>query len=94
MKNFKQYCELYLKEDVTDGETTPTLIYENVNDRWEVGVCISDGQAQQVNLGIELKSLPFFEYHQLIDNIFPYTPLRPQGQLCQQYLHNEGRNAC
>ena len=74
VKNFKQYCELYLKEDVPDGETKPTLVYESVNDRWEVGVCASDGQAQQVSLGIGLNSLLFFECHQLIDDtLFPYT---------------------
>ncbi|CAG8655859.1 10663_t:CDS:2, partial [Paraglomus occultum] len=37
VKNFKQYCELYFMTDVADGEARPTLVYENVNDRWEVG---------------------------------------------------------
>ncbi|CAG8622241.1 2429_t:CDS:10, partial [Paraglomus occultum] len=49
VKNFKQYCELYFKGEMADRETKPTLIYENVNDRWEVGVCASDGQFQQVS---------------------------------------------
>jgi DNA topoisomerase II len=49
VKNFKQYCELYFKEDAAERETKPTLIYEKINDRWEVGVCASDGQLQQVN---------------------------------------------
>ena len=49
VKNFKQYCELYFKEEMADRETKPTLVYENVNDRWEVGVCASDGQFQQVS---------------------------------------------
>jgi len=52
-----------------------------------IAVCVSDGMAQQVSLGIGLKSLlGFLNVHQLIDNTFPYIP---QDQL----LSIERRNA-
>ncbi|KAJ6498011.1 DNA topoisomerase II [Mycena vitilis] len=56
VKNFKQYVEMYLNS-ATDaaneagGATVakPNLIYERINNRWEVGFAVSDGQFQHVS---------------------------------------------
>ena len=43
VQNFKQYCSLYFKDD-------QPIVYEKINDRWEVGVTVSlDQQAHQVS---------------------------------------------
>ncbi|GAB0086230.1 DNA topoisomerase 2 [Sergentomyia squamirostris] len=50
VKNFKDYVDLYLKENV--DETTgspPKVVYENVNDRWEVALTMSDKGFQQMS---------------------------------------------
>ncbi|KAK3929880.1 DNA topoisomerase 2 [Frankliniella fusca] len=47
--NFKQYCELYLKGKEDDVGNPLKIIYENVNERWEVAVAISDKGFQQVS---------------------------------------------
>lgn len=56
VKNFKQYVELYLSSASATKEATgdaapakPLLIYERVNNRWEIGFAISDGSFQQVS---------------------------------------------
>ncbi|KAJ7171777.1 DNA topoisomerase II [Mycena crocata] len=55
VKNFKQYVELYLSS-ATDAANEaggaaqkPALIYERINNRWEVGFAVSDGTFQQVS---------------------------------------------
>lgn len=58
VKNFKQYVELYISsatkaanEAAGDDAATvekPTLIYERISNRWEVGFAVSDGQFQHV----------------------------------------------
>ncbi|CAE6454249.1 unnamed protein product [Rhizoctonia solani] len=54
IKNFKQYVEMYVnsvKENA--GETgegpKPTIIYEEISPRWEVGFALSDGSFQQIS---------------------------------------------
>jgi len=42
VNTFQQYLELY------DGVSAP-VVFQKVNDRWEVGVGISDGQMQQIS---------------------------------------------
>lgn len=57
IKNFKQYVELYTKavrqvngdsEDSSDAGNAP-IVYEKVNDRWEIAFAVSDGQFNQVS---------------------------------------------
>jgi DNA topoisomerase-2 len=45
IKDFKQYIDLYLE----NVNPKPPVIYERVNDRWEVGFAVSEGQFQQVS---------------------------------------------
>ncbi|KAJ6627017.1 DNA topoisomerase [Mycena sp. CBHHK59/15] len=56
VKNFKQYVELYLNsaaEAANDAggaaQPKPSLIYERINNRWEVGFAVSEGSFQQVS---------------------------------------------
>ncbi|KAJ7151616.1 DNA topoisomerase II [Mycena filopes] len=53
VKNFQQYIQLYISsaEKAVEGggaQPKPTLIYERIDNRWEVGFAISDGQFQHV----------------------------------------------
>ena len=47
VKNFQEYCELYVGKGEDSAIKTP-IIYEKIDDRWEVGFTISDGQFNQV----------------------------------------------
>ena len=59
IRNFKNYVELYLKSlekksQLENGETavkpnTPQIIYERVNDRWEMAFAVSDISFQQIS---------------------------------------------
>ncbi|XBW36690.1 hypothetical protein QEN19_002265 [Hanseniaspora menglaensis] len=61
IKNFKNYVELYLKslekmkridageENVDENLSTPTIIYERLNDRWEIAFAVSDISFQQIS---------------------------------------------
>ncbi|CCE62443.1 hypothetical protein TPHA_0C02900 [Tetrapisispora phaffii CBS 4417] len=60
IKTFKNYIELYLKslekkrqidngEDASVQANIPTILYERINDRWEVGFAASDISFQQVS---------------------------------------------
>src|SRR6266496_6204662 len=50
LKNFKEYMQLYLGEQ---EDPPPTIVYENVNDRWEIGALTSpEFQFQQVSIFI------------------------------------------
>ncbi|KAK3287336.1 hypothetical protein CYMTET_5151 [Cymbomonas tetramitiformis] len=44
VRTFKDYVNLYLKD-----KTEAPVIYEQVNDRWEICVSVSEGQFQQVS---------------------------------------------
>lgn len=48
-----QYVEMYLKaaqaQDPSGNGAKPPLIYEVVNNRWEIAFALSDGQLQQVS---------------------------------------------
>lgn len=56
-KNFRQYVDMYIDSvtaeaaDTSGGaaQTKPTVVYEAVNDRWEVAFAISEGNFQQVS---------------------------------------------
>lgn len=60
IRNFKNYVELYLKslekkrrldsgEDATANSDIPTILYERINDRWEVAFAVSDISFQQIS---------------------------------------------
>lgn len=49
VKNFKDYIDLYVKENHDDAGNPLKICYENVNDRWEVAVTMSDRGFQQVS---------------------------------------------
>lgn len=46
---FQTYCNLYLKDKVTESGAPLKIVYEKVNDRWEVGVCMSEKGFNQVS---------------------------------------------
>ena len=60
IRNFKNYVELYLKslekkrrldsgEDATANSDIPTILYERINNRWEVAFAVSDISFQQIS---------------------------------------------
>lgn len=56
IQNFKQYIELFVKKNealqqaaAAAGQTAPPLIHSIINDRWEIGFTLSDGQFNQVS---------------------------------------------
>lgn len=49
VKNFKDYIDLYIKENNDDSGSPLKVVYENANDRWEVAVTLSDRGFQQVS---------------------------------------------
>lgn len=57
VRNFRQYIDLYTtgKNDLLLSGKPPPVIYEVINDRWEVAFTLSEGQFQQVvSLGLLL----------------------------------------
>ncbi|XP_046987549.1 DNA topoisomerase 2-like [Schistocerca americana] len=49
VKNFKDYVELYLKNKEDETGNPLQIVYEHVNERWEVAITISDRGFQQVS---------------------------------------------
>ncbi|KAI8819632.1 DNA topoisomerase [Fimicolochytrium jonesii] len=50
VKDFKDYAEMYIASATSEGAAPkPNVIYERVNDRWEIAFTVSDGQFQQVS---------------------------------------------
>ncbi|ELU01637.1 hypothetical protein CAPTEDRAFT_188478, partial [Capitella teleta] len=49
IKGFKDYVDLYIKNKMDDTNTPLKLVHEVVNDRWEVGITLSDKGFQQVS---------------------------------------------
>ena len=57
VKNFKQYIDMYLESSIAEAtessggaaQSKPTVVYEQVHERWEVGFAVSDGSFQQVS---------------------------------------------
>lgn len=49
IKGFKDYVDLYVKGKTDDQNQPLKVTYENVNDRWEVAVTLSDKGFQQVS---------------------------------------------
>ncbi|KAL3855352.1 hypothetical protein ACJMK2_014568 [Sinanodonta woodiana] len=49
VKGFKDYVELYIKNHTDEAGQPLKIVYENVNDRWEVAVAMSDKGFQQAS---------------------------------------------
>lgn len=49
VKGFKDYVDLYLKDKVDDADNPVKAVYENVSERWEVAVALSDKGFQQMS---------------------------------------------
>ncbi|CAH1789869.1 unnamed protein product [Owenia fusiformis] len=49
VKNFKDYIDLYVKNKTDENNSPLKVVYENVNERWEVAVCMSEKGFQQVS---------------------------------------------
>ena len=49
VKTFKDYVDLYIKNDEDDSGNSLKVIHEVVNDRWEVGLTLSDNGYQQMS---------------------------------------------
>ena len=52
MKSFKDYVELYVRGDQVEGEEEEVprkVVYETVNNRWEVAVTASNHGFQQAS---------------------------------------------
>jgi DNA topoisomerase-2 len=51
VKNFKSYCEMYVKalREESDGNDKLEIIHAVVNDRWEIAFACSNGSFQQVS---------------------------------------------
>lgn len=49
VKNFKDYVDLYLKDNVDDSGSPYKVVYESPSDRWEVALTLSERGFQQVS---------------------------------------------
>ncbi|KAI6133866.1 DNA topoisomerase II [Pisolithus croceorrhizus] len=65
IKNFKQYVELYLSSAAAEAtaasggaaQVKPTVIHEQISDRWEVAFAVSDGTFQQVSFANSIATI-------------------------------------
>lgn len=49
IKTFKDYIDLYIKDRADDSGTPLKVVYENVSDRWEIALTLSEKGFQQVS---------------------------------------------
>ncbi|XP_069949301.1 DNA topoisomerase 2-alpha isoform X3 [Cherax quadricarinatus] len=49
LKGFKDYVDFFIKDKVDDADNPIKAVYENVNERWEVAVALSDKGFQQMS---------------------------------------------
>src|SRR5690606_12081996 len=52
VKTFKDYIEMYvnaIQNESGEGASKQKIVYEKVNDRWEVGFAVSDGTFQNIS---------------------------------------------
>lgn len=49
IKNFKDYIDLYIRDNSDDSGAPLKVVYESPNERWEVAVTLSDRGFQQVS---------------------------------------------
>ncbi|KAI0264983.1 DNA topoisomerase [Gloeopeniophorella convolvens] len=65
IKGFKQYVEMYLNSAAEAAaensggaaQAKPSLIYERISDRWEVGFAVSDGTFQHVSFANSISTI-------------------------------------
>jgi DNA topoisomerase II len=65
VKNFKQYVDMYVSSVAAEAEEAgggatqnkPTIIYETINNRWEVAFTVSDGTFQQVSFANSISTM-------------------------------------
>ncbi|THH17199.1 hypothetical protein EW146_g3569 [Bondarzewia mesenterica] len=65
VKNFKQYVEMYLNSAAAvatensggAAQPKPSMIYEQINDRWEVAFAVSDGTFQHVSFANSISTI-------------------------------------
>lgn len=49
VKNFKDYIDLYIRDNADDSGAPLKVVYESASERWEVGVTLSERGFQQVS---------------------------------------------
>ncbi|WBW72278.1 DNA topoisomerase II [Schizosaccharomyces osmophilus] len=49
VSGFKKYVDMYLSSSTPSDSESPTVIYEQVNDRWEIAFAVSDEEFNQVS---------------------------------------------
>ncbi|EPX74519.1 DNA topoisomerase II [Schizosaccharomyces octosporus yFS286] len=49
VSGFKKYVDMYLSSSTPSDTESPTVIYERVNDRWEIAFAVSDEEFNQVS---------------------------------------------
>lgn len=49
VKNFKDYIDLYIKSQEDEKDSPLKVVYENVNERWEIGMTLSEMGFQQMS---------------------------------------------
>lgn len=49
VKNFKDYIDLYIRDNSDDSGSPLKVVYESPNERWEVAITLSDRGFQQVS---------------------------------------------
>lgn len=49
VKNFKDYVDLYLKDNLDDSGAPYKVVYEAASERWEVALTLSERGFQQVS---------------------------------------------
>ena len=62
IKGFKDYIDMYVKHCVDDNGQPLKVVYEQVNDRWEVAVALSDKGFQQISFANSIATTKVQEY--------------------------------
>ncbi len=84
MKNFKDYIDLYLKDKTDDTGQPLKMVYEKVNDRWEVALALSDKGFQQVSFANSIATTKVRHLESLDSHIS--TNERFSNMLCKSVI--------
>jgi DNA topoisomerase II len=65
IKNFKQYVEMYLNSAAAEqaetsggaAQSKPTVLYEQINPRWEIAFSVSEGSFQHVSFANSISTI-------------------------------------
>lgn len=75
MKSFRDYIDLFIKDKTDDNGMPLKVVYEKVNDRWEVGLTLSEKGFQQASFVNSIATTKVsFSGHQR--QISPFISLR------------------